>query len=182
VRELADHILDLARNSIEAGASVILVLVQEDVQHDRLRIVVADNGRGMDAETRKRVLDPFYTTRTTRRWGLGVPLLAAACERSGGRLLIRSKPGSGTCIQAEVQLSHLDRAPLGNMGSVIQSLACEADRIVLRYRHRTAGGVFDLDTQDLQSEFEDVPLSEPTVLSWLGGYVCEELRTIGSMA
>ncbi len=182
MRELADHILDIARNAIEAGASTILLLVQEDPTRDRLRFVVVDNGRGMDPETRARVLDPFYTTRTTRRWGLGIPLLAAACERCEGRLVLRTKEGSGTWVQAEVRLSHLDRAPLGDMGIVVQSLACEAGRIALRYRHRTPVGVFNLDTQELQAELEDVALSEPSVLHWLGQYVRVELQALSSEA
>jgi hypothetical protein len=182
VRELADHILDIARNSLEAEASTILLLVQEDAARDRLRMVVVDNGRGMDAQTRARVLDPFYTTRTTRKWGLGLSLFAVACERCEGRLVLRTKEGCGTWVQAEVRLSHIDRAPLGDMGTVIQSLACESERVVLRYRHRTADGVLNLDTRELQTQLEDVALTEPSVLHWLGQFVREELGALGSRA
>lgn len=182
MRELADHILDIARNGIEAGATRLLLLVQEFASRDLLRIVVVDNGRGMDEETRRRVLDPFYTTRTTRKWGLGVPLFSQTCKRCAGVLQIRSKSGLGTWVQAEMALSHLDRPPLGSLGSVVAILACDAPRVVLRCRHRTESGAFELDTGELQAELEEVPISEPSVLRWLARHVDDEVRSIDSRA
>jgi anti-sigma regulatory factor (Ser/Thr protein kinase) len=176
MRELSLHILDLARNSIEAGASELTIEVTELPAEDLLVVVVADNGRGMDEATRRRAADAFFTSRTTRRQGLGLALFQAMCERCEGSMEIESAPGQGTTVRARVRLGHLDRPPLGDMGGVIQSVACEADRVRLRYRHEAAGGVFALDTAELQREGEDVPVTSPAVLHWIGEHVREGLR------
>ena len=113
--ELALHVLDILQNAVEAGATHVDLAVLEDEPSDRLTITVIDDGRGMDEETTRRVLDPFYTTRTTRHVGLGLPLYSAAAEGAGGGLTILSHPGEGTTIEASFQLSHPDRQPLGDM-------------------------------------------------------------------
>jgi hypothetical protein len=182
MRELSLHILDLARNSQEAGATELTIEVTELPAEDLLRVLVRDNGRGMDAETLRRATDPFYTSRTTRRQGLGLPLFQAMCERCEGRLGIESAPGAGTSVRAQLRLSHLDRPPLGDMGGVLQSLACEADRVRLRYHHEVAGAVFALDTADLQRELGEVPVTTPPVLHWIGEHVRDGLREVGSAA
>ena len=182
MRELSLHILDLARNSIEAGASELTIEVTELPAEDLLLVVVRDNGRGMDEETRRRATDAFFTSRTTRRQGLGLALFRAMCERCEGSMELESAPGLGTTVRAQVRLSHLDRPPLGDMGGVLQSVACEAQRVRLRYRHEAAGGVFELDTAELQRELVDVPVTNPAVLNWIGKHVREGLREAGSGA
>jgi hypothetical protein len=142
MRELADHILDLARNAVEAGASELLVTVALDPEADRLTITLADNGRGMDAETVAQVTDAFYTTRQTRRQGLGLPLFAATCERCGGDLKIESELGHGTTVRGWMQASCLDRPPLGDVGAVVQALALEPKLGHWRYEHRVGGESF----------------------------------------
>ena len=102
MRELALHILDVVENALQAGARTIELIVLEDYGLDRLTITVRDDGRGMDAETVKKVRDPFYTTRMTRHVGLGIPLLDAAAERCAGGLEIQSTPGRGTTLTATV--------------------------------------------------------------------------------
>ncbi len=182
MRELSLHILDIARNTLEAGATELDIEVCEALAEDRLTLALRDNGRGMDPTTLAQAMDPFYTTRTTRRIGLGLSLLRATCERCEGQLAIQSRPGEGTRVAGSLRLSHLDRPPLGDMGAVMQALACEAEQIAVRYRHVVDGRTFELDTAQLKEELEEVPLASPSVLRWLGTHVNAQLRVVGSRA
>jgi len=182
LREISLHILDIARNSLDADATLVELRVTEGGPSEWLDIVITDNGCGMTPETAASATDAFYTTRTTRSVGLGLPLLRAACERCEGSLEIASAPGEGTRVHARLRMGHIDRAPLGDMGAVVQALACESPRVRLCYEHRTPSGLFELDTRALEQELEDVPLSEATVLRWLGDFVKEGLNSIGSTA
>lgn len=178
MREIALHLLDVARNSVEAGATRLLVTVLEDEAADRLVLEIVDNGRGMDEAALGRATDPFYSTRTTRRVGLGLPLLRATCERCGGGLQVQSEPGRGTHLTATLQLRHWDRPPLGDLGAVVQALACEAERVHLVYRHRVGSQWFTIDTNELQYELDDVHLRDPIVLAWLARHVNEQLARL----
>jgi hypothetical protein len=182
MRELALHILDVARNSIEAGATAIELTVVEDPQRNLLEFTIQDNGSGMPAEETAQAADPFYSTRATRRVGLGLSMLKAACERSGGGLGISSKPGEGTTVHGWLQLTNIDRPPLGDMGKVVQALACEADHTTVRYRHRAKQRVFEIDTRELQRELGDVPVTDPRVLCWLAEFVKNGILNVGSKA
>ena len=182
MRELSLHILDALRNSIEAGATEVELTVCEDRGRDLLEVVVRDNGRGMDAKAAARAADAFYSTRTTRRFGLGLALFKATCERCEGGLSIEARPGGGTLVTARMRLRHLDRPPLGDMGAVIQAFACEAERVALRYTHAVDGACFEVSTAQLQEELGEVPLCEPGVLRWLAEHVKEGLKELGSEA
>ena len=182
MRELSLHILDIARNSLEAGATKLTLNVTERPEEDVLEIVVRDNGRGMDSQALSRATDPFYTTRTTRRVGLGLSLLKAACERCGGVFTVRSEPGKGTSVRCTLQLRHIDRPPLGDMGKLVQALACEAQQTDLCYRHRVDGKTFKLDTVHLQKELGEVPITDPRVLCWLAEFVKNGVVSVGSKA
>ena len=175
MRELALHILDVLENSLEAGAGQIELAVDEDAAADGLRIIVRDDGRGMDAETARRALDPFFTTRTTRHVGLGLPLFAAAAQRCDGELTLESVPGHGTTVTATFRRSHLDRAPLGDMTRTLLAFLLSERAASLRfvYRHRVDGRAFDLDTAALRAELDEVPFSHPLVRDWLGEYIGE---------
>ena len=122
MKELSLHILDIAQNSINALANIIRITVKEDTSRDELIILVEDNGQGMDKETINKVKDPFFTSRNTRKVGLGIPLLQAAAKRCGGDLKIQSEPGKGTRVTAYFIDSHIDRAPLGNLCDTLLSL------------------------------------------------------------
>jgi len=173
MRELSLHVLDLIENAIEAGASRIDVTIDEDPQADRLVITVRDDGRGMDAETLGCVRDPFCTTRTTRHVGLGIPLLAAAAERCGGRLDIVSAPQSGTIVTATFQHGHIDRAPLGDICSTLVCALMRGDAFDLHYLHRVRDRAFELDTREIRDKLGDVPLSFPAVREWLSAFVAQ---------
>ncbi len=171
MRELSLHILDIVQNSLEAGATHITIEIDEDLAEDRLTIRVIDNGRGMDAETLRRVTDPFFTTRTTRKVGLGLPLLKAAAEQCGGRLTIQSAPGQGTTVTAEFQHSHIDRAPLGDMPASLMTILLAEPPVEVRYIHRVNERRFELDTRELREALGDVPLTHPKVRQWLYEYL-----------
>ena len=165
--ELSLHILDVLQNSIEAGANRIELCIDEHQMDDILRITVRDNGRGMSRDMSQRVLDPFVTTRTTRHVGLGLPLFAAAAERCNGKLDIDSMPGVGTTVTATFQLSHIDRAPLGDLVSTLLAVMLSNQAVDLHYEHRVDGRLFELDTKKIRGALGPVPLSHPRVREWL---------------
>lgn len=175
MRELALHILDLVQNSIEAGATSVLLEIIEDINADIMVIRVTDNGRGMDEATRRRVLDPFVTTRKTRRVGLGLPLIDMSTKRCGGSLRIISTPGQGTTVEASYRHGHLDRPPLGNMLETVKTLIIANPELDFEYRHNFNGAVFSLATRDITEALGDVPLTHPDVISWLHEYLSDNL-------
>jgi hypothetical protein len=165
MEDLALHILDIAQNSLEAGASEIEIEIVEDLKSDRLTIRVRDNGRGMDPETAAKATDPFYTTRTTRRVGLGLPLMASASKASGGALTIDSKPGQGTTILATFGHRHIDRAPVGDIeGTMLALLAGQTGKDIF-FRHQAGDRVFELDSRDFRAA--GIDLSTPIGLTIL---------------
>ena len=167
------HIQDIAQNSIAAKATEIGILVSEDSQRDILEIEIKDNGCGMSAETIQRVIDPFYTTRTTRKVGLGIPLFKMAAEMTGGRLDIESKIGEGTAVRAVFTRSHIDRAPLGDMESAIAQLICLNEDINITYHYKLDGAEFAISTDELKNELDGVPLSAPQVMQFVSEYIRE---------
>lgn len=134
--DLSLHILDIAENSIDAGALRVHIAVEEDIEGDRLVIEISDDGHGMDAEMVRRAADPFVTTRWERSVGFGLPLLSEAARRSGGELSIRSRPSGGTRIRAVFGHSHIDRQPLGDMAKTLITLIAGHPDIEFFYRHR----------------------------------------------
>jgi len=167
VRELALHVLDLLQNAREAGATRVRLSVEEDRTRDRLTIRVEDNGRGMKEEAMRQARDPFYTTRTTRHVGLGLPLLAAAAERCDGSLALASVPGQGTRVTAEFRLSHLDRAPLGDLPGTLTAFLLGEPFCHLEVTHRRDGNEWSLDTRPVLDAIAPVPVSHPAVREWL---------------
>ncbi len=182
MRELSLHILDIMENSLVAGATRVELTIEEDLTADRLTITVQDNGRGMSQEQLARVFDPFYTTRTTRHVGLGLPLFKAAAERCNGGLVITSQPGQGATVQATFQHSHIDRAPLGDIKSTLMAaiLKGTADiRYIHRVKREGTAQEFEFDTASIKAELDGAPLTHPAVQQWLQKFIAEgeqELR------
>lgn len=178
MQELSLNILDVAENSVKARASLITITVDEDKKCGLLRITIGDNGCGMTPQAVERVTDPFYTTRTTRKVGLGVPFLKMACEMTGGHFAIESKVGVGTTVRAELGLEHIDRAPLGDIAATVTSLIqCNPD-IDFVYTHRTQQGEFVADTREFRAVLEGIPLSSPQVVGFIREYIAEHLKEI----
>jgi hypothetical protein len=132
----------------------------------------------MDEETLEHAASPFFTTRTTRRQGLGLSLMRATCERCDGALEIWSRPGEGTYVCGTMRLSHLDRPPLGDMGAVVQALACEGSHVSLRYRHIVDAREFLLDTSRVMCPLGTGRLNDPRVLCWIRGTVNEGVAAL----
>ncbi len=167
MRELALHILDIAENSIEADAGMVEISVIESTAQDRLAICVTDDGKGMDAETVARVIDPFVTHRTTRKVGLGIPLLKEAAEACHGSLAIQSAPGQGTRLTVDFQRSHIDRMPLGDLAATFITLLISHPQTHWKFYYQVDDNAFDFDDAPIKNELGDIPLTEPAVLSYL---------------
>ncbi len=178
MRELALHILDIAENSISAQADKISITIQEDLKADTLTIEIEDNGKGMDEETLSRITDPFVTSRTTRKVGLGIPFFKAAAEACHGSFTIESSPGKGTRVQAVFQHSHIDRMPLGDMIGTLLTLIIGTPEIHWVYRHQINDQSFIFDDQPIKEELSGVPLSEPAVMRFIRSYLEEGLKVI----
>ncbi len=178
MKELSLNILDITNNSIKAKADKIEITVTESRAANEIRISIKDNGCGMDDEFLARVTDPFVTTRTTRKVGLGIPLFKQSAEDAGGSFSIQSQVGVGTETAATYQMDHLDRPPIGDMSSTMISLIQANDQIRFIYTHKTDLGTFVLDTNDLQAQLDDIPLSSPEILIWIGEYINENLNEI----
>ena len=148
MEELALHILDVAENSIRASASLIEIRVLEDGGADLLRIEIADDGEGMPKEMLAKAADPFFTTKTGRRIGLGVPMFAQAARDAGGDLTVESRPGGGTRVVATFRRSHPDRIPLGDLRETMAVLACSHPEVQFVCEHvRNGRSVYRIDTR-----------------------------------
>lgn len=153
--EISLNILDVAENSVRAGASLIEIRVSVQTEEDTLTVIIKDDGCGMSAEQVRKVQDPFYTTRTTRRVGLGVPFFKQAAESTGGSFTIFSELKKGTVVTAVFGLSNIDRMPLGDISSTIHTLAVFNENIRFIYTYRYNDREFSLDTQEIKEILGD---------------------------
>ncbi len=174
MQEISLHILDLAYNAVEAGARQVSIEVIEDRAADRLTIRVGDDGRGMDEATVRRVVGPFYTSRNVRKVGLGLSLLELAAEAAGGGLRIVSEAGQGTTVEATFQLSHVDRAPLGDLAATVLVLVAGQPEVGFRYRHVVDGQEFEFDGEAYREALGTLPPQHPVALRWLRGALAED--------
>lgn len=171
MQDLSLHILDIVENSLAAGARRVDIRIEEDRGTDRMSVQITDDGRGMDEEMARKALDPFFTTKTVRRVGLGLPLLAEACRMAGGELTLESCPGKGTTVRAVFQHSHIDRKPLGPMADTLLTLLIGHPEVELTYDHRKDGKAFSLDTREIKSDLGDIPLNAPEVVPALRAFI-----------
>lgn len=180
MKELSLNIIDIAKNSVEAGARHIAIDIDEEQCTDRLIITVTDDGCGMSAELVKKVSDPFTTTRTTRPVGLGIPLLKMAAESTGGQISIESEPGRGTSICAEFGLAHIDRPPLGDIAGALCVLIQGSPDIDFVLTHKRENKKYTASTEDMRSQLGDVPLNNSEVMKWISGYITEQEQDIAN--
>lgn len=172
------HIMDILQNSTRAKANNITLEVLENHDADTLTLIFKDDGCGMSAETVEKVTNPFFTTRTTRKVGLGVPLFKLSAEQTGGSFEIRSKVGEGTVTTASYVKSSVDMTPLGDINSTVKILIqCNPD-IDFVFFHSTDTGSFTLDTRELREVLEGVSLDTPSVLEWIGDFLEENTQNI----
>ena len=181
--EISLNILDVAENSTRAGATLVTITVDADFEADQLTVTIEDNGCGMTPEQVERVTDPFFTSRTTRKVGLGVPFFKLAAESTGGSFSIASKAGEGTCVTAVFILSHIDRMPLGDITSTIHTLVVYHPDTDLVYQYRFNGRSFTMDTRQFRQILGDVPFDTPEVSDYIREYLNEnKLDTDGGVS
>lgn len=178
MRELSLNILDIAQNSISANASLITIEVAENTIENTLLIGIYDNGKGMSEEQVKSVIDPFFTTRTTRKVGMGIPLFKMAAEQTGGSLEIKSELGVGTEVRALFKTDSVDFTPLGDVASTIQMLiTMNTDRDFV-YKLKVNEKEFICDTREIKEILGDVPLDTYEVSQWLKDFIVENSNEI----
>lgn len=178
MRELSLNILDIAQNSITAGASLITIEVSENTVEHSLLIGIYDNGKGMSETQVKSVIDPFFTTRTTRKVGMGIPLFKMAAEQTGGWLEIKSEQGVGTEVRTYFKTDSVDFTPLGDVASTIQMLiTMNIDRDFV-YIHKVNENEFVCDTRQLKEILGDVPLDTYEVSQWIFEFIKENTEVL----
>lgn len=155
--------LDIAQNSMVVGSTQVRIAVEVSTAADTISMVVEDDGRGMDAEFLQRVVDPFTTTRTTRKVGLGIPLLLQNAERTGGHLHIESAPGKGTRVEAVLRPSSIDCLPLGDIGGAAAMMICSNPHINIEFSYVHDGRSFGVSTRELEEALEGIPLNDASV-------------------
>ncbi|MBA4373053.1 MAG: ATP-binding protein [Thermodesulfovibrio sp.] len=175
MEDISLHILDIAENSVAAGATVIAITLVADEDRDILTLKIDDNGRGIPAEILGQVMDPFYTTRTTRKTGFGLSLLSQSAREADGDILITSAEGKGTQISAYFRSSHVDRKPLGNLADTFSVLIAGNPDIDFIITCSLKGKECQLDTRLLRADLEEVPLNAPDVIAAIRKYLKKAL-------
>ena len=174
MRELSLNILDIAQNSIVAGATLTEIVVDENTKDNTLLIGIYDNGCGMTEEQVRSVIDPFFTTRTTRKVGMGIPLFKMAAEQTGGSFKIESEKGVGTKIEALFKTDSIDFTPLGDIVSTIVTIVSMNNDKEFLYKRVFNDKEFIFSTAEIKKILDGVPLSEPSVMSWIEQYLNEQ--------
>lgn len=178
MKELSLHILDIAENSVNAGASQIKIFLFED--SECLTVTVADNGCGMTKKQTALAVNPFYTTRKTRNYGMGIPLFALAAKMTGGCITLTSHDAKtypqlhGTRISAKFYKNHIDCAPLGDMSACIVTLVHSSPDIDFYFEHKYNGAAVSLDTRKLKDNLDDMPINDLSVLKWIREYISDQ--------
>jgi anti-sigma regulatory factor (Ser/Thr protein kinase) len=181
LEDLSLHILDVAENSLRAGARWIRISIREVLEQDLLELTIEDDGKGMPPDLVRKVLDPFTTTKEDRRIGLGLPLLADAAREAGGEVTVESKPDKGTRIRATFRHGHIDRKPLGDVASTVVSLLVACPDLELEFEHRRGEEAFRFDTREVRREIHPIPVNHPEVLHWIRSTIRGGLSRIGAV-
>jgi len=176
--ELSLHILDIIQNSIVAGAKNIHLSIIEDLTDDLLLIEIKDDGTGMDNNEIQKALDPYFTSRTTRKVGLGLPLFKMAAEQCKGSLSIKSGIGKGTTVTASFSHSNIDRQPMGDISGVLCILIGSNPETDFTYEHKTNIGKYKFETGEIRKVLEGMPLNDPKVIKFLKEMIFENIKEI----
>ncbi len=179
MEDLSLHILDIVENAIAAKAKKIGISIVEEPKRDQLVIEIKDDGIGMDEEVSRKATDPFFTTRTSRRVGLGLSLMAQSAQEAGGMLRIESELGKGTKVTAAFQYRHIDRKPLGSMVETMTTLLLGNPELDISYVHEKEGKSYTLNSQVLKDRFKNRSLTDPEAIQWLRKHLKEGLNQIG---
>lgn len=179
MKELSLHILDIIQNSISAKANNIYIKILEDYKENIFNIIIEDDGIGIKEDVLKNILDPFTTTRKTRKVGLGLSLFKATAIRSGGDLKIDSKQNIGTKVSVKMEYDNIDRPPLGNIEETLIGVinSC-GNSINIKYVHEVNDNIFVLDTEEIKAIIEDIDINSSEVLLWLKEYIEENINNL----
>ena len=178
MNDLSMHILDIVQNSISAGATRVTLTVDEAPAADLLTIAIGDNGKGMTPEQVSRLADPFFTSRTTRRVGMGIPLLMDSARQSGGDVRIESEPGKGTEVTAVFRYSNIDRPPLGDVANALMLLVSSNPDLDFLFTYRYDGEEYLFDTSDVRDVFGKGALKDLTIIRNLEKMIKDNMREI----
>ncbi len=178
MRELSLNVLDIAQNSISAKATLVEIEVAESTADKELLIGIYDDGKGMTPEQVSAVTDPFFTTRTTRKVGMGIPLFKMAAEMTDGSFTIESEVGVGTKVRAKFKTDHVDFTPVGDLCSTVVLLITMNLQTDFLYRRSLDGKEFTVDTRQLKDILGDVPLNEPSIAAWITDYINENTKQL----
>ncbi len=178
MKELSLHIMDIIQNSIVAEASCIEIELIENKAENIYSISIKDNGKGMSAEMLANVTDPYCTSRTTRKVGLGIPLFKQNAERAGGSLAITSELGKGTLLKAVFQHDNLDRPMMGDIAGVIVLTAAANENIRFVYSHKTDKDEYVFDTEEIKEAMDGMSINQPQVIRYLKEMIKENLTEI----
>ena len=178
MRDLSLHILDLAQNSVRANATLVKLNVSVDEKR-WITLSIIDDGCGMDAELRERVLSPFATTRTTRKVGLGIPLMAQNARLTGGDVTLKSEVGKGTELTVTLDGSSIDCLPLGDLaGTMVSLVSANPEKPDFVLVCKSAKGEMLFDTRQVRQVLSGVPLNEPEITAWMLSAIQEEIEPI----
>ncbi|MCS7233702.1 MAG: ATP-binding protein [Synergistetes bacterium] len=178
MEELSLNILDIVENSVSAGASIIKILLEVSEKNDVLKIVIEDNGKGMEKDEAVKALDPFYTSKSGKRVGLGLPIFAQVAEGCGGSLTIDSEKGKGTKVTVQMKLNHIDRPPLGDLSSTILTIIAGHADIDFFIYVKTDYGEFKIDTREIKEVLGKEALFHPEVIRFVKEDIEREINAI----
>ena len=178
MEEICSHILDVTANAVTAGAAHVVVAIEADRKKNLLSVSFKDDGKGMDEEMVKRVVDPFFSTKKGKKVGLGIPLLKGTAETCGGGFSLTSKPGEGVDISVTFQLDHPDLPPLGNLKDTILVLIVGNPDVDFSFSYAADGKSFSLYTREIRGLIGDLPINHPEIVKFLTEYLDEKLYFI----
>ena len=178
MNDLSMHILDIIQNSLSAGASRIELDVREDVVNNLLTIIIKDNGKGMTPEQVAQVTDPFFTSRTTRKVGMGLPLYRQTAEQSGGVLTVESEVGVGTSVTATFGYDHIDRPPLGDLANAVVLMMSANPNHQLCFTYTYNDRSYSIDTDEINQALDGIPIFDVQVIKMIQQIIKDNILNI----
>ena len=178
MKTLSDHILDIVQNSLNAKSTLIEIIVETDKKSDLCRVKIIDNGCGMSSEILKQATDPFFTTRKTRKVGLGLSLLKQNAEMANGKFNIQSEPGNGTVVEAVFQLSHIDRPELGDVWNTLYLSMLGNENVEFVYTHKTNNGRFEISSAEIRNSVNGISIQQKEIRKAITDFLENNIKNI----
>ncbi len=176
--ELCLHIIDVVQNSTAADAENVKIQLKDSQKEDLILIAVTDDGCGMDQQTLENVQNPFYTTKSGKKVGLGIPLLKAGSFDCDGSFHMQSTPGQGTNVSSTFKRSHIDTPPVGDVNDTIFTLIVGTDQCNIEFDYTTDKGAFCISIAEVKDQVGDVPLTHPEIIGFLREYISTNVQQL----